>query len=140
MNEQRYTNVGDAVKNAMAAKGFSQEMLGRRLYELGDDPSAKKYAQSAVSERLRKPDMKVGTLADILKIIGCDLVILDTKYVSVVKAAIAEAKKAEMKQSQEEGEEPAEPVPAYWTVMSMSEPAYKRTKKLTIQKPKSEKK
>lgn len=79
-NNQKYTNVGEAVKDAMAMRGFTQEMLGRQLYSLGDDDedeNVKRYAQSSVAERLRKADMKVGTLVEILNIIGCDLVIVD---------------------------------------------------------------
>lgn len=76
-NNQRYTNVGEAVKDAMAARSYTQEMLGRILYDLGDSENVKAYAQSSVAERLRKADMKVGTLVEILDIIGCDLMIVD---------------------------------------------------------------
>lgn len=83
-NNQMYTNVSEVVKDAMLERKYTQEMLGRIFYDLGEDKDDKEkdkkigaYAQSSIAERLRKADMKVGTLVKILDIIGCDLVIVD---------------------------------------------------------------
>lgn len=76
MNNQKYTNVGDMVKEAMACRRFTQSMVGEILY--GTDGGGEKQGkQNWVAERLRKADMKVSTLVQILDVIGCDLIITE---------------------------------------------------------------
>lgn len=77
MNNQKYTNVGVMVKDAMARRRFTQSMVGEALYGSGNAGNGQQSKQNLVAERLRKADIKVSTLVQILDVIGCDLMIVE---------------------------------------------------------------